>query len=210
MKYLKMLGLAAVAAAALMAFAGAGTASADELCTTEAVSNMCPEGKLIGKVEASLVGSAKLTKTNGEVVDTCTTGTVKITEIDALHNNKTGTESVTGTTTKEDITWGAAGTTCTFPTVTVAGGTVHATHAAAGGTTITATEAQVTINTVLFGTCVYGVGAGIDLGTVAQGGNTLAINTAVTKISGFACPETTVWNATYKITNHNAVFYITN
>jgi hypothetical protein len=55
MKYLKMLGLAAVAAAALMAFAGAGTASADELCTeNENLENMCPAGKLITSVEGSL------------------------------------------------------------------------------------------------------------------------------------------------------------
>ncbi len=211
MKYLKMLGLAAVAAAALMAFAGAGTASADEICTEKAnAENMCPTGKLIEKIEGSLTGSAKLENTKGETLDTCTSGTVKITNINAAHGNKTGTASVTGDVPPEDITWGSAGTPCTFPTVTIKGGTTDATPATGGGTTVTATEAQVTINTVLFGSCVYGVGTGIDLGTVAQGGNTLAINTAVTKISGFACPETTKWVATYNITNHSAVFYINN
>jgi hypothetical protein len=39
MKYLKMLGLAAVAAAALMAFVGSSTASATVLCKTEGIKN---------------------------------------------------------------------------------------------------------------------------------------------------------------------------
>jgi hypothetical protein len=41
-KYLKMLGLAAIAAAALAAFAGSGTASATVLCST---ANPCPAGQ---------------------------------------------------------------------------------------------------------------------------------------------------------------------
>ena len=223
MKYLKMLGLAAVAAAALMAFAGAGTASADELCTTTAnAENMCPttpENKRITSIEASLVGSAKLEDTSHNVLDTCTVGAVKITNITEANGNKTGSSSITGESTAGDITWAPGGKGCTFTTNTIKGGVVHATHAedeiegkkVDTGTTITATEAEVTINTVLFGSCVYGVGTGIDLGTVAQGGNTLAINTTVNKTAGSAaCPTTSVWNATYKVTNHNAVFYITN
>jgi hypothetical protein len=49
MKYLKMLGLAAIAAAALMAFVGAGTASAagGVLCKVEGTSSgtTCPSGQ---------------------------------------------------------------------------------------------------------------------------------------------------------------------
>jgi hypothetical protein len=211
-KYLKMLGLAAVAAAALMAFVGAGTASADELCTTAAVSNMCPAGKVITEVDASLVGSAKLESTTGATLDTCTAGTVKITEINEAHGNKTGTSSIQGTVPAEDLTWGVAGTTpCTFPTKTITGGSIDATEAAGGGTTLTATGIEVTINTVLFGSCVYGVGAGLDIGSVANGGTQLVINKTVNRTGGgAACPETSVWNATYKITNHTAVTYINN
>jgi len=213
MKYLKMLSLAAVAAAALMAFAGAGTATADEICTTAAnAENMCPAGKLIEKIEASLVGSAKLEDTSGNTLDTCTAGSVKITNITAANGNKTGSADVTGDSTTADITWGTAATPCSFATSTVVGGVVHASHAAGGGTTITATSIEVTINLGgFFGSCTYGVGAGLDLGTVAQGGNTLVINKVVNRTAGgFACPLTAVWNATYKVTNHTAVFYITN
>ena len=210
MKYLKMLSLAAVAAAALMAFAGAGTATADEICTTAAnAENMCPAGKLIEKVEASLVGSAKLEDTVNNTLDTCTTGSVTITAMTAANGNKTGSADVTGESTKADITWGTAATPCLFTTDTVIGGIIHGSHAPGGGTTITATSVEVTVNTL--GSCTYGVGAGLDLGSIAQGGNTLVINKVVNKTAGgFLCPETAVWNATYKLTNHSAAFYITN
>lgn len=74
MKYLKMLGLAAVAAAALMAFVGAGTASAKEgvLCST--TSNPCNSKWAAGTViDFSLKGSAVWTNAeNGETLETCT------------------------------------------------------------------------------------------------------------------------------------------
>jgi hypothetical protein len=67
----------------------------------------------------------------------------------------------------------------------------------------------VTINA--FEDCRYSAGTGLHLGTVAQGGNTLAINVVVTKSNGgFLCPSSARWNAKYKITNHTAAFYITN
>lgn len=206
MKYLKMLGLAAVAAAALMAFAGAGTASADELCTEPAVSSMCPAGKIITALEASLVGSAKLEDSKGNTLDTCTAGEVKITDITT---SATGTSSLSGTVTAADLTWGTGTTPCTFTTTTTAGGTVHGTPAAGGGTTITATNFEVTINSPL-GDCKYTSGASLDLGNVANGGRELAINVSVAKTAGALCPSTAKWNATYKVTNHTAVYYIDN
>jgi hypothetical protein len=199
MKYLKMLGLAAVAAAALMAFAGAGTASASEICTEKV--NPCPAAKKITKIEASLIGgTAKLEDTEKNVLDTCTGGGVKITNI-------TGGAGVspTGTVPKEDLTWSG----CTFTTNTVTGGTIDATEATGGGTTLTATGFEVTILNPI-GSCTYGVGTGLDLGTVAPGGTELAINKVVKLTAGVFCPSTAVWNATYKVTNHTAVWFIKN
>jgi hypothetical protein len=211
MNYLKLLGLTTIAAATVMAFVGAGAASADELCTEVAVNNMCPAGKVITEVDASLVGSAKLESTTGTTLDTCTAGTVKITELTEASGNKTGTESITGSVTAVDLTWGQTGTACAFPTRTVIGGVVHATEAAGNGTTLTATGIEVTINTVLFGTCTYGVGTGLDLGAIANGKTDLVINRVVNKTSGgAACPETAVWTATYRMTNHTAAYYINN
>ncbi len=212
MKYLKMLGLAVVAAAALMAFAGAGTASADELCTVPAEGSdgppnttMCPAGKLITTLHATLIGSAKLESTTGTTLDTCTAGTVH----GVITSQGTTTSEISGPI--ESLTWGETGTSCTFPTTTITKGSLDGSPAAGGGTTVKATSSAVTINTVLFGSCTYGVGTGVDLGAVANGGNHLTINAVVSKTAGGgACPESARWNATYKITNHTAVYYIDN
>lgn len=53
MRYLKILGLAAVAAAALMAFVGAGTASAETTLCTE-TTTPCPAGKMWGPGQAGM------------------------------------------------------------------------------------------------------------------------------------------------------------
>jgi hypothetical protein len=203
MKYLKMLGLAAVAAAALMAFVGAGTASADELCTKS--ETPCAAANRITQIHATLEPgtSAKLEDTNGNTLDTCTEATVLITNI----KQGAGVSPITGSSTAGEITWGSAGTACSFTTDTITGASYAASQATGGGTTLKASGAEVTINTGLFGSCIYKTGTGLDLGTVSQGGKTLAINVVVERASGFVCPSTAKWNATYTVTNHTAVFY---
>ncbi len=71
MKYLKMLGLAAIAAGALMAFAGAGTASATELTCTNPLGTkvMCETGSVLKSeseghaVLDSLIGNVECVST---------------------------------------------------------------------------------------------------------------------------------------------------
>ncbi|HET7508990.1 MAG TPA: hypothetical protein VFJ65_01950 [Solirubrobacterales bacterium] len=61
MKYVKMLGLAAITAAALTAFVGAGTASATVLCKNNLNTNVCSERYSVGtKIEGKLVGVGKM------------------------------------------------------------------------------------------------------------------------------------------------------
>jgi hypothetical protein len=201
MKFWKIFSLSVAATVALVAFAGVGTASADELCTEPAnAMNMCPAGKLITEVHGTLVGSARWAATDNSPINTCTTGTMKDNSI----SQGTGIRPVNGSPV---YTWGS----CNFPTKTVANGTLDASAASGGGTTVTATETQVTFNTVLFGSCVYGAGTGTDLGSIANGGKTLAVNVATSKISGGgACPAWVLFTATIEVTNHTAVFYITN
>ncbi|MFL5898193.1 MAG: hypothetical protein ACJ76D_06970 [Solirubrobacterales bacterium] len=79
MKYLKMLGLAAIAAAGLMAFLGAGTASATVLCETNVTTN-CGAGwdVAVGKtIDFSAEETVKLTGPFGITIASCTTSTVE-------------------------------------------------------------------------------------------------------------------------------------
>ena len=186
MKYIKMLGIAAIAAMGLMAFAG--SASATELyngATTLKSGTVLDFSLKTGTI-------AKLTQTNGEVLDECSGSTVK----GKITNAGSSTTTVTGENTS--ITWSS----CTFPTTTVVLGKLEA-HHVTGTTNATLTadsEIGVTINTVFFGSCVYGVKAGTDLGLVT-GGNpaSFGANAVAIKLSGsaFACPETSKWVATY-------------
>jgi hypothetical protein len=77
-RLIKMLGLAAVAALAAMAFVGASTASADTLC--EVNTNPCPEANRVaaGKLIAGLATnqSAKLLNQNKEALLTCNSETL--------------------------------------------------------------------------------------------------------------------------------------
>jgi hypothetical protein len=61
-----------------------------------------------------------------------------------------------------------------------------------------------TIQSFFFGSCVYGVTAGTDLGTFT-GGNPaqFTANAVLEKLSGsaFACPSTMLWTATYVSTS---------
>lgn len=198
MKYLKMLGLAAVAAAALMAFVGAGTASASVICST--TTTPCGSPWANGTVmEFSLVGTAKLTGA-GVTLDTCTGGGVK----GKLTN---GSSTTTASGAIESLTWGPC--TSTTDTTQLCSLEVHNISGTSNGT-VTAggsKACKVTINTPLFGSCVYSTGtSAIDLGTLTEGkssGNTpdatLHVNTTVVLDSG-PCPSTAGWEATYVLT----------
>lgn len=201
MKYLKMLGPAAVAAAALMAFVGAGSASAatSTLCSAAespcAAANAWPANNTgTGTVlDFSLDPgtSAELKETGGASLDTCTEATVK---------GKLEEDSRTGKLAggkNASITWGH----CTFPTTTtVLGGLKIEGGASGNGTIIAKEEIKVTINTVLFGSCVYGVTPGTLLGTLTEGKPaTIDASAVAQKLApvGGPCPETAIWSAKY-------------
>jgi hypothetical protein len=203
MKYLKMIGLAAVTAAAVMAFAGAGTASADEICTV--LENPCTKNRVTQLHETLRTGtSAKIEDTSGNVLATCTS----VTRLTEVVKQGVGVKPVTF---KEISTvFGTAGTPCTFPISTPKTGT--GTLAESGrGITETSAESEITINTSLFGSCTYGTGSGTDMGTIKSGSTEVTINAVINKVAGsFACPPTTRLNASMVITNHNAIIYISN
>ncbi len=203
MKYVKMLALAAVAAGALMAFIGAGTASASKLCSTTVTP--CPAGQnwqVNQALDFSIpAGSqAKLVDTTGtEELDKCSTSTVK----GKISNAGSATETVTGPV--EELTWGS----CTFPTKTLKTGKleIHQIAGTSNGTVTADGTFEVTIN-VVFASCVYGVTAGVDLGEVTEGKVSGTTTSPVFHANAVAeeftesplCPNTAKWTGTYNLT----------
>jgi hypothetical protein len=213
MRYAKKLALAAVAAGALMAFIGAGTASATVICST--TKDPCPKtqdwpaGTIIDYSLAKET-SASLVNTAGESLDTCTESTFK------GKLTTTGGNTSTPTGDIEELTWGK----CTFPTVTLTKACFEI-HQIAGQSngTLTADKCEgvhgtepstnVTINTVLFGSCIYTVEAGKSIGDISEGigtNSTFHAEAVAKRVSGsaFACPETSKWTALYVLTVPNS------
>lgn len=197
MKYLKMLALAAVAAGALTAFIGAGTASASTFCSTTVES--CPSAQKwpVNEIlEFTLTSgtSAQLVNTAGESLDTCKSSKVK----GPVTNAGSSTETLTGSI--EELTWG----TCTFPTTTTLKGKleVHKIAGTSNGTVTADGETRVTINTIFFGSCVYTVPTGESIGDITEGNPAIFHANAVAHQVGenVACPATSKWTATYTLT----------
>jgi hypothetical protein len=202
MKYLKMLGLTAVAAMAVMAFVGAGTASASKICstTTDPCTSPWANGTVI---DFSLAESATLetNPTSGEpiVLDTCTGGTVK-----GSLEQGTATATAKGTVTAANLQWSG----CTFTTDTITGGTleIHKISGTSNGT-VTASGFTVTVNTGLFGSCTFITGNAKDLGESKEGINpSMTINTLVTRETGL-CPAEVRWTAKYTLTEPAATTF---
>lgn len=207
MKLIKMLGLAAMAAAALIAFVGASSASADVLCTVNNTPE-CPAGKTITSIHATLKAgtSALLETTAGEKLVTCTESTVSGTI------EKQG-EGVEPEGPISSLTWG----NCSATTDTVKPGRLKVetrisidpkTGLEVHTNTVTVSGSEVTVS--IFGaSCTYGAGANpISIGDLTVGEPAIIdVNTTVNKTAGgFLCPSTNKWTATYQITNHTGVW----
>jgi hypothetical protein len=193
MKNLMILSLSAVAAMALMMFA-AGSASATALYSGSTKLGVGAELDWSIKVVARIAQTAA---EGGEALDTCSTSTFKGNITNA------GGASATVSGNISELTWGS----CTFPTTTtIKGGLeVHQIGTSTEGTVTSNAEIGVTINTVFFGSCVYGVAKATDLGTLktAASGTAEFIAKAVTnKLSGsnFACPPTVTLEAVWTTT----------
>jgi hypothetical protein len=204
-KYVTLLGLAAVTAMAVMAFAGAGSASATVLCKTTVTP--CPEGWDYGagtKVDASLEpgSTAVLETSGGGLEDTCSESTVK------GEQENTGSTTETVKVTVTELTFGK----CTKPTKVIEGhGTlefhwIEGTHDA----TVTAIGFEVTVEAISGVSCVYTAGAATDLGVGTSGSmGTIDVSAVVKKKSGaFLCPASSVWTASYTITEPEPIYVV--
>jgi hypothetical protein len=193
MKYLKMLALAAMACTALMAFAS--TASATTLKSGGTGGTVLKTGSTITGTLKSKT-SATLSDTSGFIQNTCTSSTVSGTT-----SNETGT-TVTGTITTLDFA------SCTRPTVTLKGGTLHvASIAGTDNGTVTGSGSEVETEVPGGGHCVYGTSTGTHLGTLvgatsSTGTASLSINAVLPLIKTVngVCSSTAKWVAEYTVT----------
>lgn len=182
MKHLRILALAVVGAAALMAFTGA-TASATVICKNNLNTEKCSEPYPVGtKGKASLQAgtTAVLETLGGEILITCTESVVE------SSLEQAGSATTTVKSAVSTITFAK----CTNPVVVLKPGyaELHWIKGTDNGT-LTTIGTEVTVSTI-FGSCIYGTGLGIDAGTTV-GGNpgSLSLSVVVPKVGGgFACP----------------------
>jgi len=190
MKHLNMLGLAAVAAAALMAFVGASTATATTL--TSGATAM----KVGDEIHAINSGTGTLTTTYKNI--TCTESTVK-----GVISNAGGVGvEASASIEKQWLTWGG----CNCEVKTLAGGAISINGEDENKGTVTSNGAEVTTtcNSTLFGTvhCIYSTFGGTDLGTL-KGGTGAKIEMKENNIprltTNALCAEKAHWDATYVV-----------
>jgi hypothetical protein len=181
MKHLKMLGLAVMAAAALMAFAG--SASANPVLTSPAGTDYT--GELNATASSSLLLKA------GFANITCTESTVS----GKVETNNTTHAAGKITTLSFNICGSATVKTLTNGALTVAPG---------GAVSGSGSEVTVAIDSLNV-SCVYGTKTGTALGTLKSGTSTtdatMTINANLPLISGgFACANPANWSGSYTVT----------
>jgi hypothetical protein len=217
MKYLKMLGLAAVAAMALMAFFGASSASATVLCKTTLTSGCQAAGWAYPAgttLHATLdpETSADLS-VGGTTIATCTESTVHGTTSNAGSSSETvfgalTTTKIAGDPHPEEPT-GLHWDGCSNTTKTIKAGELEI-HSIAGSDNGTLTGKGNEVTVALSGvSCTYGTGAGLDLGTVTDTTPhaTIDIDATVQRTAGgFLCPATARWQAKYVITTPTNIY----
>jgi hypothetical protein len=217
LKYLKILGLAAIAAMALMAFAG--TASADVLCKAAPnAAGECPTASgdyASGTVFTSESTNAKLTVTGG-IVSSVTCGKSNV----SLKNTSTGSNTP-GTAVNGEVTqvsWAncvaSNGSSCTVSESKGYTGTVKATNDEGEGTVVVNGSATTTVDCTSFGLnfkCTYKpTAAGLDLKLVGANPATItATEQPLTlEAGGFGCGSAGKWDATYKLTGTNTALWV--
>ncbi|MGN6816857.1 MAG: hypothetical protein ACTHK3_12370 [Solirubrobacterales bacterium] len=200
MKCLKALGLAAIAAVALMAFLGAGSASASVLCTT--TTTPCGTGWHVNSLVATATGSISQHSTGGALEATCTGSSSTDESIGTGSSTTTSVRKVR----RENLTWSG----CNQTTETLEGGETEI-HQIAGTHNGTVTSKGFKVTVVIAGvSCTFGAGTGIHLGTLTGGAPAILHMHAIVlkEFGSFLCPADSVWDGTYQVTNHAATFVV--
>lgn len=202
MKYLKMVGLCLMAAAALMAF-GAGTASATKLCSLN--TSPCPAGNTYGKgtsIKTQLVSGGKSVMSSGFVTITCTESTM---------SGKTTSEGGAGAVLGEisSVTWKSCTSnlgSCTASSLNTPWPAEVSGSGGNGTMTVQHPGGKFTCGGT---TCEY---EGSKASVSISGGNPArakASNVSFGKIGGsFLCSSTASWTSEYEVTSPKPLFIV--
>ncbi|HEV7753926.1 MAG TPA: hypothetical protein VGO71_20400 [Baekduia sp.] len=207
MRNLKTLGLAVISVLALVAFAGATTASATRLCSTAGTPCAAPYASGTTFNAKLKTGTNAVLTTSGGASNptlTCTTSTVQLVSSSAGGGagvNVTG--NLTGLTFSGCTSVNPAGCSSS---ATVTGlpksGTIAWTSGNNGTLTVNAPTVSFTCTILGFPVnCSFG-GSGSVSGTVT-GANPAGVkftNQSIASTGGFGCPTAAVWNAEYVLT----------
>jgi hypothetical protein len=205
MKYVKMLGLLAVAAGAFMAFAGSASATQITCTNPPGTPSICTPTLIAeteafeGKPHARLTGPLNLKVECESKVE----GTVQ------SHGAGVTAKGKINSLSFFNCTNGYAVTVLPTASVTEPLGSLEVHSLGGGNGTLTSSGTTVTVHTPLGFNCGYTTGAtdiGTATGTTATGGTpTLDIRNALiprTEHSGL-CGATGTWNGNYIVTNHH-------
>jgi hypothetical protein len=193
-KWIKNLTLAAITAAAFMAFLGAGTASATQLCATSGAGTECAG---TGKFEYS--GNITGTSTNATLSTNLANVECSDSATTIVANSSTGAP-ILGEVTALSFTGCRTEVTLIPCTVTVKNLPYNA---SLEGKTLSVTDAvgagaKVVCGTVL--SCEFLTTAATL--AITNGSPTVAVakEVALSHEAGAICPETATWSATYSVT----------
>jgi hypothetical protein len=206
MKRMNLLSLAFVAAVALTASMGAGSAAATELCSN--ATTPC-SGTKYG-TETALISP---NTTNTVIQTSLTTVTCTISEVNAL------TTSAGGSTTTA-VT--AVGTSLTFSGCTRTGGEPCSVSGIMGNASITGGSASgtskfnynVTSTTSIHTICGFFINCGFSTSSATLSGQngfgypTIKAEGLVLKREGGFCPETASWTGAYQISSPSPLYVV--
>jgi hypothetical protein len=215
MRNLKKLSVAAMAVFALVAFAGASSASATVLCQTTGTpcAAMLPPGTTIS-ADLKTATNAVLT-TSGGLANPTLTCTSSGVDIDTTTTGSAGGTvlgdltalSFSGCTSVNPAGCSSAATVTGLPT----SGSVAWTSGNNGTFTVTAPVVTFTCTIVGFPVqCSFGNSGSVS--GAFTGGNPAEVkftNQSIASTGGFGCPSAAQWNATYSVTTPKPL-YLTN
>jgi hypothetical protein len=204
MKHMKMLGLCLVAAMALMALVGAGTASATKLCKEN--KTPCPAGSTITSgtaIKGQLVAGT-------EAVFTTSLLTVKCPE-STIEGKTTNAGGGAGVNVKGEITavsWKnckSGSTACTTTALGLPWLSEVSGSAGSGTMTVSKVAGKFTCSV----TCEYEAASAATSVTGGSPANVKASSVSFKKIGGsFLCPSTATWSSEYEITTPKPLFVV--